>query len=227
VKSGIDLPNEVTGLVPSSEWKRLRFKEPWYPGETISVASGQGQVSVTPVSMAVYMAALGNGGRRVTPHVLRAVDDGAGWKPVVTPESQGEAGLKPDTINAIEDGMWMVVNAGGTGGNARMPGYDVSGKTGTVQVISLDAAKALRGRTDLDLRDHGWFVFNAPRGNPEIAGAVFTEHGEHGTTAALITRHILETYFAKKEGRPMPVFKPPVKPAPKPAVVITTPTQGQ
>jgi penicillin-binding protein 2 len=225
VKSGIDLPNEVTGLVPSSEWKRLRFKEPWYPGETISVAIGQGQVSVTPVSMAVYMAALGNGGRRVTPHVLRAVDDGNGWKMATVPEGQGEAGLKPDTINAIEDGMWMVVNAGGTGGNARMPGYDVSGKTGTVQVISLDAAKALKGRTDLDLRDHGWFVFNAPRGNPEIAGAVFTEHGEHGTTAALITRHILETFFAKKEGRALPVFKAPAKPAPKPAAIVIG--QGQ
>jgi penicillin-binding protein 2 len=225
VKSGIDLPNEVTGLVPSSEWKRLRFKEPWYPGETISVAIGQGQVSVTPVSMAVYMAALGNGGRRVTPHLLLAVDEGDGWKPARTPEVQGEAGLKPETINAIEDGMWMVVNAGGTGGNARIPGYDVSGKTGTAQVISLEGAKALKGRTDLDLRDNGWFVFNAPRGNPEIAGAVFTEHGEHGTNAALIARHVLETYFAKKEHRPLPVFKAPPKPVVKPAVP-TTPTQG-
>ena len=81
-------------------------------------------------------------------------------------------------------------------------------------------------RTDLDLRDHGWFVFNAPRSHPEIAGAVFTEHGEHGTTAALITRHILETYFAKKEGRPMPVFKAPPgaisKPPVRPAAVGTT-----
>jgi penicillin-binding protein 2 len=220
VKSGIDLPNEVTGLVPSSEWKRLRFKEPWYPGETISVAIGQGQVSVTPVSMAVYMAALANGGRRVTPHLLRAVDDGNGWKTSEKPEGQGESGMKPETLNAIHDGMWMVVNQGGTGGNARLVGYDVSGKTGTAQVISLEGAKALKGRTDLDLRDNGWFVFLAPRDNPQIAGVVFTEHGEHGTNAALIARHVMETFFAKKEGRAMPVFKPPVKPAPKPAAIV-------
>jgi penicillin-binding protein 2 len=223
VKSGIDLPNEVTGLVPSSEWKRLRFKEPWYPGETISVAIGQGQVSVTPVSMAVYLAALANGGRRVTPHLLRAIDEGSGWKAVPAPEQQGEAGVRPETVAAIHDGMWMVVNGGaGTAGIARLLGYDVAGKTGTAQVISLEGAKALKGRTDLDLRDNGWFVFFAPRDNPQIAGVVFTEHGEHGTHAAMITKHILETFFAKKEGRPLPVFKPPVPPAPKPAA--TTPT---
>ncbi len=222
VKSGIDLPNEVTGLVPSSEWKRLRFNEPWYPGETISVAIGQGQVSVTPVSMAVYMAALANGGKRITPHLMKSVDDGSGWKPVPTPEIQGESGMTPETMNAIHDGLWMVVNALGTGGNARLPGYDVSGKTGTAQVISLDAAKALKGRTDLDLRDHGWFVFFAPRDNPQIAGVVFIEHGEHGANAALIAHHVLETFFAKKEGRPMPQFKAPAKPAPKPTVAAPT-----
>jgi penicillin-binding protein 2 len=222
VKSGIDLPNEVTGLVPSSEWKRLKLKEPWYPGETISVAIGQGQVSVTPVSMAVYMAALANGGRRVTPHLMRAVDEGNGWQPVKTPDGQGDSGMKPDTINAIHDGLWMVVNGYGTGGNARLQGYDVSGKTGTAQVISLDAAKALKGRTDLDLRDNGWFVFFAPRDNPQIAGVVFTEHGEHGANAALISHHVMDTFFAKKEGRPMPVFKPPAKPAATPAVPTTT-----
>jgi len=223
VKSGIDLPNEVTGLVPSSQWKLAKLGEKWYPGETISVAIGQGQVSVTPVSMAVYMAALANGGKRVTPHLLRAVDEGNGWKPVPAPTDQGESGIKPETMAAIHDGLWMVVNAGGTGGNARLQGYDVSGKTGTAQVISLEGAKALKGRTDLDLRDNGWFVFFAPRDNPQIAGVVFTEHGEHGTNAALIARHLMETFFAKKEGRPLPVFKPPAPPPPKPPVRVTTP----
>jgi penicillin-binding protein 2 len=220
VKSGIDLPNEVTGLVPSSEWKRLKFNQPWYPGETISVAIGQGQVSVTPISMAVYMAALANGGTRVTPHLLRAVDEGTGWKTVPAPVEQGQAGVKPETMAAIHDGLWMVVNAGGTGGNARLAGYDVAGKTGTAQVISLEGAKALKGRTTLDLRDDGWFVFFAPRDNPQIAGVVFTEHGEHGTNAALIARHIMATFFAKKEGRPLPVFKAPAPPPSKPATVV-------
>ena len=82
----------------------------------------------------------------------------------------------------------------------------MSGKTGTVQVISLEGAKPLQGQTTLDLRDNAWFVFFAPRDNPQIAGAVFAEHGEHGRSAALITRHILETYFAAKEGKPLPVF---------------------
>jgi penicillin-binding protein 2 len=221
VKSGIDLPNEVTGLVPSTQWKLAKLGERWYPGETISVAIGQGQVAVTPVSMAVYMAALANGGKRVTPHLLRALDDGNGWKAVPTPSDQGHSGIKPETMAAIHDGLWLVVNGGGTGGSARLQGHDVSGKTGTAQVISLEGARALKGRTDLDLRDNGWFVFFAPRDNPQIAGVVFTEHGEHGTNAALIARHVMDTFFAKKEGRPLPVFKPPARPAPKPAVALT------
>jgi penicillin-binding protein 2 len=227
VKSGIDLPNEVTGLVPSTEWKRLRLKEPWYPGETISVAIGQGQVSVTPVSMAVYMAALANGGRVVTPHLLRAVDEGGGWKTVPTPSAQGQAELKPETTAAIHDGLWMVVNAGGTGGNARVTGHDVSGKTGTAQVISLEGAKQFRGRTTLDLRDNAWFVFFAPRDNPQIAGVVFAEHAEHGSNAGLITRHIIETFFAKREGRTMPVFVPPASKTPAATVTQAGQREGQ
>ena len=211
VKSGIDLPNELVGLVPSTEWKRAKTGEKWYPGETISVAIGQGQVSVTPVSMAVYMAALANGGRRVTPHLLRAVDDGKGWQMVPAPD-QGESGVKPESMAAIHDGLWMVVNAGGTAPNARLAGYDVSGKTGTAQVISNEALRAFKGRTDLDLRDNGWFVFFAPRDNPQIAGVVFTEHGLHGTNAAYIARHIMETFFAKREHRSLPELTVPTPP---------------
>jgi len=211
VRSGIDLPNEVTGLVPSPEWKQQRFKEKWYAGETISVSIGQGSVSVTPVSMAVYAAALANGGTRVTPHLLKAVDeDGRGWKPVPQPASQSKAPLDPVKLQAIRDGLWMVVNQAGTGRNAKIEGYDVSGKTGTAQVIS-NQGKAAAGKTTKDLRDNGWFVFFAPRDNPEIAGVVFLEHGVHGSNAALITRHLLDTYFAKKEGRPLPP-KPELKP---------------
>jgi penicillin-binding protein 2 len=204
VKSNIDLPNEVIGLVPSTEWKRLHTKEKkWYAGETISVGIGQGAVSVTPISMAVYMATLANGGTRVTPHLIKAVDDGNGWKPVPTPEPQSKIEIKPEALQAIHDGMWMAVNAAGTGGSARIVGKDVSGKTGTAQVIS-NAGRAAAGKHIEKLKDNGWFVFFAPRDNPEIAGVVFLEHGIHGGNAAMVTHHILDTFFAKKEGRPLP-----------------------
>src|SRR5205814_8936813 len=108
----------------------------WSAGETISVGIGQGQVSVTPVSMAVYMATLANGGTRVTPHLLKAVDDGNGWKPVAAPPPQSKTDIDPKKLQAIRDGLWMVVNQGGTGGKARIVGHDISGKTGTAQVIS-------------------------------------------------------------------------------------------
>jgi penicillin-binding protein 2 len=204
VKSGIDLPNEVQGLVPSTEWKREKMHEKWYAGETISVSIGQGQVSLTPVSMAVYMATLANGGTRVTPHLLKAVDDGSGsgWKAVPPPPAQSKIEIDPQKLQAIRDGLWMVVNAAGTGGTARIAGHDVSGKTGSAQVISNTGRAA--AKTTKNLRDHGWFVFFAPRDDPKIAGVVFAEHGIHGGNAARITHHILDTFFAKQEGRPLP-----------------------
>ena len=206
-KTGIDLPGEVQGLVPSPEWKRATTKthEKWYAGETISVSIGQGAVSLTPVSMAVYISTIANGGTRVTPHLLKAVDDGSGWKPVAPPPPKSQVVLRPETIQAIRDGLWLVVNGAGTGRRAQMAGYDVSGKTGTAQVISIEGAKSAKGRTDKDLRDNGWFVFFAPRDNPQIAGVVFVEHGGHGgVTASPIAKHVMETFFAKKDGRPMP-----------------------
>ncbi len=202
VMSGIDLPNEVQGLVPSTEWKRRVRHEKWYAGETISVGIGQGQVSVTPVSMAVYMATLANGGTRVTPHLLQAVDGGTGWKAVPAPAPQSRVDIDPAKLQAIRDGLWMVVNGSGTGGTARIAGRDVSGKTGSAQIISNTGRAA--ARTTRDLRDNGWFVFFAPRDNPTIAGVVFLEHGIHGPNAARFAHHILDTFFAKQDGRPLP-----------------------
>jgi penicillin-binding protein 2 len=202
VKAGIDLPNEVVGLVPSTQWKQETLREKWYAGETISVSIGQGQVSVTPISMAVYMATLANGGTRVTPHLLKAVDDGSGWKSPPRPAPQSIVEIDPEKLQAIRDGLWMVVNGRGTGGRARIDGYDVAGKTGTAQVISNQGR--LVSKSNKDLRDNGWFVFFAPRDNPQIAGAIFLEHGMHGPNAAAVTRHILDTFFAKQEGRPLP-----------------------
>jgi penicillin-binding protein 2 len=202
-KTGIDLPNEQESLVPSTEWKRQRTGDKWYPGETISVAIGQGQVSVTPASLAVMIATVANGGTRVTPHIIKAVEEGRGWKPVPPPAVADRVAFRPATLAALHDGLWMVVNAAGTGGRARVAGRNVAGKTGTAQVISNEGRARARG-TDRDLRDHGWFVFFAPRDHPEIAGVIFGEHNQHGYLGAPIARHVIETYFAKKEGAPLP-----------------------
>ncbi len=212
-KTGIDLPNEIEGLVPSTEWKRRRYNEKWYAGETISVSIGQGQVSITPVSQAVMMSTVANGGTRFVPHLLKAIDEGNGWEPVTPPPPKSQVKLKPETIAALHDGLFLVVNGAGTGGRARIPGRDVSGKTGTAQVISLQGGKKAAGRTERDLRDHGWFVFFAPRDNPEIAGVIFGEHNEHGATSAPIAKYIMETYFNKKDGQPLPKL---AMPAPEP-----------
>jgi penicillin-binding protein 2 len=202
-KTGIDLPNEQESLIPNSEWKLKRTGERWYPGETISVSIGQGQVSVTPAALAVMISTVANGGTRVTPHVIKAVDEGSGWKATPIPAVADKVAFKPDTLAALREGLWMVVNAAGTGGRARIEGRDVSGKTGTAQVISNEGKARARG-TDRDLRDHGWFVFFAPRDKPEIAGVIFGEHNEHGYLGAPIAKHVIETYFAKKEGQPLP-----------------------
>jgi penicillin-binding protein 2 len=210
VETGIDLPHEIEGIMPSSEWKRAKKGEKWYAGETISVSIGQGQVSVTPISMAVMMMTVANGGTRYAPHLVRAIDEGDGWKPVPPPAPKSVVTMKQETVDALHDGLFMVVNGAGTGRRAQVIGYDVAGKTGTAQVIS-NQGKQRAGKTTKDLRDHGWFVFFAPAKNPEIAGVVFAEHAEHGSNAAPIAKYMIETYFAKKEGRPLPKYPEPSK----------------
>jgi penicillin-binding protein 2 len=202
-KTGIDLPNEQESLVPSTQWKMQRYHQKWYAGETISVAIGQGQVSVTPASLANMISTVANGGTRVTPHVVRAVDDGGGWKVIPPVAIADHKAFRPETLAALHDGLWLVVNGAGTGGRARIAGVDVAGKTGTAQVISNEGKQRARG-TDVDLRDHGWFVFFAPKDNPEIAGVIYAEHGEHGYLGAPIAKHVIETYMAKKKGQPLP-----------------------
>ena len=223
VMSGIDLPHEAKGLVPSRAWKRERFGEPWYPGETISVAIGQGAVSVTPVSLAVMMATAANGGTRVTPHLLKAVQDGEGWRDVAPPLPTSTSVMQPETVAAIRRALWMVVNHEGTGGRARIEGQDVIGKSGTAQVVSL-SGRASAEEGDVDFRDHGWFVFAAPIDNPQIAGVVFAEHADHGYLAAPIARHIMETFFAKQDGEPLPVLPRSVDPE---AALPVTEADGQ
>ncbi|MGH9162025.1 MAG: penicillin-binding protein 2 [Vicinamibacteraceae bacterium] len=210
-QSGIDLPHEAGGIVPSRAWKQAMTGRPWYRGETISVAIGQGPVSVTPMELAVMMAAVAKG-KRVVPHLLKAVDDGSGWRSVSPPASSEVLDVPPPALDAVRRGLWLVVNGAGTGGRGRIEGLDVAGKTGTAQVISTEGAERA-GDSTRDLRDHGWFAFFAPADRPEIAGVVFAEHSEHGYLAGPIAKHIMQVFFAKKQGRPLPTLPPPA-PAP-------------
>jgi penicillin-binding protein 2 len=123
--------------------------------------------------------------------------------------------MHDENVQAIHDGLWMAVNGAGTAVRARIAGRDVAGKTGTAQVISNQGKERARG-SGKDLRDHGWFVFMVPRDNPELAGVIFAEHSEHGYLAAPIAKHIIETYYAEKEGRPLPEFPNPNAPKPNP-----------
>jgi penicillin-binding protein 2 len=230
--SGIDLPSEIQGIMPSTEWKRQKYNEKWYAGETISVSIGQGQVSVTPISLAVMAMTVANGGTRHQPHLIRAVDAGTGkgWEPFQAPKPRSTVHMKQSTIDAVHDGLWMVVNETGTARRARVEGRDVAGKTGTAQVIS-NQGKARAAKSGRDLRDHGFFVFFAPAKNPEVAGVVFAEHSEHGSSAAPIAKYMIETYFAKKEGKPMPVYpeegkNPPPAPPAEDAIVAGVPLPG-
>jgi len=118
--------------------------------------------------------------------------------------------VDPVKLQAIRDGLFLVVNGAGTGHNAIIRGpdnkpiHDISGKTGTSQVISNQGRASAQGKTNKNLKDNGWFVFFAPRDEPKIAGVVFLEHGVHGSNAALVAHHILDTFFAKQDGRPLP-----------------------
>jgi penicillin-binding protein 2 len=183
VKTGVDLPNEASGTVPSPEWKLRTQREKWYAGETISVSIGQGALTVTPIQLARAIGGLAIGGTWHTPHLLLGMKD----------EKVLEWPLNPENVRKVVYGMYGVVNEGGTGGRARIPGLDVCGKTGSAQVVSNDYAK-----THKDVKDNGWFVGFAPCYKPEIVIAVLWEGGVHGMYAAPIARDVMKAYFDKK-----------------------------
>lgn len=187
--TGIDMPGEVAGVLPSREWKQRVQGEMWYPGDTISVAIGQGLIAVTPVQMAHAMATVGNGGVDVTPHLRR---EGA------TPPRR--LPLSPSTLHEVQRAMARTVERG-TGRRATTGRFTVAGKTGTAQVYKHSAGI---DSNDLpkDERDHAWFAGYSPAESPRVAFAVVVEHGGHGgETAAPIVRSVLEAYFAQEDDR--------------------------
>ena len=198
--TGVDLPHEAGGLMPSPEWKLRTQKTPWYAGETVSVAIGQGQVMVTPLQMARLTALVANGGRLVQPHLVRP---GPG-QPAELPDPV-DLHLKPETLAAVREGLWAVVNEGGTGWRARIEGLDVCGKTGSAQVVA--RARLQKGGAPTSILPHAWFLSFAPREQARIALVVLVEHGGSGAEAAApVARQILQAYLRREAG---PSLAPP------------------
>ena len=208
--SGIDLPNEVSGLIPSTEWKRRVLKTAWYPGETVSVAIGQGQVLVTPLQMARLAAAMANGGRLVKPHLLKSVRGVPEAAPTI---ERIDLGLKPSVIEAVRAGMVSVVEEG-TGRRTKLAGITIGGKTGSSQVVT--HARLERDKDQHDLQPHGWFICFAPAENPKIAMAILVEHGRSGGESAVpVAAKILSRVFkVPLPGSVVPLEVPEEPPTP-------------
>jgi penicillin-binding protein 2 len=196
-RTGIDLPQEQSGVMPSEEWKIRNFKQKWYAGETISVSIGQGAIATTPIQLARAIGAIAMGGRVVRPHVAYPGELPAQYQKVAQTFNETETvPIDPKSWEIITDAMGQVVLPGGTAAASRIEGVDWGGKTGSAQVISNDARKKLTGQ---EFKDNGWFAGVTPRRNPEVVVATLIEQGEHGTLAAEVTSKVIRAYVAKKK----------------------------
>ncbi|MDD2853264.1 MAG: penicillin-binding protein 2 [Desulfuromonadaceae bacterium] len=195
---GVELLNERSGLIPTTEWKLKRFGKRWFHGETLSVAIGQGAVLMTPIQLASMTATVATEGIIYRPHLVKRVIDTDG-KTLRETNSEiiGTAAFSKSAFRLVKQGLLSVVNEpGGTGAMARQYDVKVAGKTGTSQVVKLRDSKR---STPYQYRDHALFVAFAPFDKPEIAVAVVIEHGEHGGAAAApIAGRILRAYFDGK-----------------------------
>ena len=195
--TGLDLAGEKRGLVPSNAWSLERRGTRWYPGETISVATGQGPILVTPLQAAALVATVANGGRPIRPHLVRQPNDRQPNDPLA-PGGPGPERLPidPEHFERVRRAMWEVVHdPGGTGEEAFVEGFDVAGKTGTAQVVQ-QTVRTSNDELPPELRDHAWFAAFAPLDDPQLVVVVFVEHGGAGSsTAAPIARAVYETFF--------------------------------
>ena len=190
--TGVDLPHEAQGVMPSEQWKLRTQRQRWYAGETPSVSIGQGAVTVTPLQLARAIGGLALGGVWRRPHLVKPAEKDKPDEPV-------KWNLNPDNVGKVIDGMYAVVNEpGGTGVRAHLSTVDVCGKTGTAQLASNDLLKGTSAGKLREMKDNAWFEGFAPREAPEIVVVAFFEHGEHGQFAAPLVRDVLKAYFDKK-----------------------------
>jgi len=197
--TGIELGHEGKGIVPNATWKKKRTGIPWQPGETLSVAIGQGFNLVTPLQMAVFTAAVANGGVRYRPTLVKRVVSWDGNEILSNaPRVAGRLPVSPETLALVQKGMWEVVQGDrGTARIARLKDTQISGKTGTAQVVSREKIEESEdGASVHKYKDHAWFVAYAPSDAPRLAIAVIVEHGEHGSSAAApVARELIKTYL--------------------------------
>lgn len=199
--TGIDVEGEKGGIVPSTGWKKKRYNQEWWPGETISVAIGQGYNLITPLQLLAMYGGVAVGGKVYRPHLLKSITDTDGnVVSEVQPELLDKIDLKPRTVNLLKAGLEAVVNEpGGTAYLSRLPFTDIkmAGKTGTAQVVDYKGG-ATSGAKD----DHAWFVGFAPVEDPEIVVVALVENGGHGSSAAApLAREVVTKYFELKADR--------------------------
>lgn len=201
-KTGIDLPQEVAGIMPSEEWKLRNYRQKWFAGETISVGIGQGAVAATPIQMARAIGAIASGGVMKRPHVTDPTDLPPNVVPVSNVPDEIRIPMDQQNWEVITDAMAGVVNPGGTAALSHLQGIDFAGKTGSAQTIS-NALKAKLGAAGkANFKDNGWFVGVAPRRNPEIVVCTLLEEGEHGYLAARTAAQVIKAYVDKQRRQP-------------------------
>jgi len=201
-KTGIDLPQEVTGVMPSEEWKIRNFKQKWYAGETISVGIGQGAVATTPIQLARAIGGIASGGVLHRPHVAFPEQLPPGnIVPIAKDNGEVKVEIDPKSWEIITDAMANVVSPLGTANSAHLQGIDFAGKTGSAQTIS-NALKAKIANGKTKFKDNGWFVGVEPRRNPEIVVCALLEEGEHGYLAARVASQVIKAYVEKQRRQP-------------------------
>jgi penicillin-binding protein 2 len=195
--TGIDLPGEVSGLVPNKRWKRLNYSETWLTGDTYNMSIGQGFVLATPLQMVNAFAAIGNGGTLYRPHLIKEILDGDGnVVETIEPEVIRRFEVEPQFIQLVQQGLRAVIewDTGTAHDTFDVPGVVASGKTGTAEFC--DRYPQCLDRDGRVRTSHAWFASYAPSNNPEIATVVFVYGGGEGSEVAVpVTNKILRHYF--------------------------------
>lgn len=198
----LDMFEETAGLMPSRDWKRSRYRQPWYPGETLILGIGQGYMQATPLQLAQSTSLMASKGRWMSPHLARSV---GGVQPIVDAQMPDDIVLRDKNIwRAVQKGMEDVLH--GTRGTARKVGdsalYRIAGKSGTAQVVAIKQGERYnRDKVQERHRDHALFIAYAPAEKPAITVAVMVENGESGSgVAAPVAKQVLDAWLLNEEG---------------------------